>query len=328
MKRSSSSSSPSPQSAAEAAAAAAPAKRAKKTQFTGLSADCCDSFGNAGIATRLEVHDVTFFDDSDASPLEWRLRLHELQTLRLAVKINATILTQIQFEVHLEGEPKDRFCVKTAPLRTLLGLLDNDVSEIFLQRRRDVADIEIVTPRNNESGTETTMQLSTIIVHDQSPPIHDIKGQYAFEINLPRLKTIVKGASSLNAHFLTLEMHRAQVGAICHSLVTLSYVGEGASSKYDFYSRSTVSGDEDDTFTALSAQDGPPPADLEYERLLSESYDVEYLKLILKNMDGQDEIAISVAPMYPMVFSYNLGTDRSYIRCLLSPKEKEDIDSD
>lgn len=326
MKRSSTSPPPpSSSSSAAAAAGVASIKRAKKNPFTGLSADCCDSFGNAGIATRLEVDDVTFFDDS---PLEWRLRLHELQTLRLAVKINATILTQIQFEVHLEGEPRDRFCVKTAPLRTLLGLLDNDVSEVFLQRRRDVADIEIVTPRNNESGTETTMQLSTIIVDDQSPPIHDIKGQYAFEINLPRLKTIVKGASSLNAHFLTLEMHRAQVGAVCHSLVTLCYVGEGASSKYDFYSRSTVSGDEDDTFTALSAQDGPPPADLQYERLLSESYDVEYLKLILKNMDGQDEIAISVAPMYPMVFSYNLGTDRSYIRCLLSPKEKEDLDSD
>lgn len=303
-------------------------KRAKKNPFTGLSADCCDSFGNAGIATRLEVDDVTFYDDA-ASPLEWRLRLHEMQTLRLAVKINATILTQIQFEVYVNGDARDQFCVKTAPLRTLLGLLDNDVSEIFLQRRRDVADIEIVTPRNNESGTETTMQLSTIIVDDQSPAIHDIKGQYAFEINLPRLKTIVKGASSLNAHFLTLEMRRAQVGEVCHSLVTLSYVGEGASSKYDFYSCSTVSGDDDDTFTALSGQQVAPPADLEYERLLSESYDVEYLKLILKNMDGQDHIAISVAPMYPMVFSYNLGTDRSYIRCLLSPKEKDDdIDSD
>ena len=210
----------------------------------------------------------------------------------------------------------------STPLKTLLTQLDNNVGVVHLRRRRHEDDIEIEA---THLGVRTVHKLQTIVTPgEQEDEMLNLKGQYEIEINLPHLKTIVKGASSLNAHWLTIQLHRAQVGDVVHSLVTLLCTGEGASSKYDFYSRSTIAAGDGGgfaNFTTISDEAAMDiPTDVKFEQLMTNSYDVLYLRHILKNMDGE-EISLSLAPSFPLIFTYMLGTDRSYIRCVLSPKQ-------
>ena len=95
-------------------------KRAKKNPFTGLSADRCDTFGNAGIATRLEVDDVHRLecDDSGTCLLtpcnDVKVRSLEVRATVTNDEGQTTALSPVPFRIRRIPDPELKWVGHTA----------------------------------------------------------------------------------------------------------------------------------------------------------------------------------------------------------------------
>lgn len=217
-----------------------------------------------------------------------------------------------------------RVCVDSGTLR---DCLDNPscvhgvyVLEVYTHSKNTMV-VRMQDP--DVRGQEDRAELN--LMHDEDPEVlTNMKFNMVMEIDVTKLREIIKKAQKLHADKLSIKVHLSEAGGKERSRINFAVQGncryeqtfcnEGVGTSEDGSKtyRAAADGDED-----LFEASGPPK--------MEGTYPVERLAAFVKILQCR-MIEARVGNMKPLMLSTRLGggnDDASHIRCLISPSTDE-----
>jgi len=255
--------------------------------------------------------------------------------------VKARFECTIESEGSVEGES---FCV---PMETLKTLLKDSGDMMEIVRYPETApDIFLHSYDRKDPLNCTTSRMRNIDDGGLALPMDAIGSQHIVEIELPDLKSMVKTARDLKATHMRftievpatrdadgiLEATHPDENGIVHTFFTIGIETESAGMDRTFHSVTQVEIGEDGEMTirALSTAQDDTEENTKFDNLVekfNELYSTTYLDLMLKSMD-RERVQLFMAKEMPLIVKYGLGSDMSYLKVILAPKNSISDDTE
>jgi hypothetical protein len=267
--------------------------------------------------------------------------MNSSQTCVVKVAYECRVELSNSFQRELQTNPEHaRFCVNTQIMRNLLHDVQNThVVDIMCKDTFDnsLPYLELRTS-NTQNSTWTVMRLP--LVEDEFghiPNLQDITYNYFVTMSLDSFKDVNRilhcihtntiefrlEQSSEGDHFFTIrgEQDRASVEKIFHSHVNRD-------------TEVRDSGTASTSVTVFEHSDNDSSLDDYYDKTLSkifhERYEIKYVSSVLKHMDSKSVVfymnkTVVDAQSNPMMMSFNIGNDNSYLRVLVCSMHEEEF---
>jgi hypothetical protein len=246
------------------------------------------------------------------------LRLDAMNSSKVCM-VKAAYECDVQVSDTLRNE---MFCVDTDMLRNLLR--DVQAShEIEMIRYTNDASVTINTHDMSDptNWSVSTIQLMDVDFNTIDLDMNDITFKYVVEMELDRLKHVCRMVNSIRSTLIEFRVDETE--APRHHFFSITADGEGATIRKVHQSSAVADGDVQhitvvhDTQVACEAVDTQDLLPKFHGR-----FPIIYMNGVLKSMDRQS-IQLFLGQDLPLVMSYGLGSESSYIKILLAPRDDE-----
>jgi len=255
----------------------------------------------------------------------------QFQGLRLdAIDAGHVCMVKARFQCQVEF-PRDKtgtqeFCVnmkvlmtflKRAASSSVLELVRKEGDSNLILRVTDVEDFsEYTIPTVNQS-------------HDEDLGMFDINAQHSVQIDLNKFKNFCKMAAEIQATSVYLEIKDNDGGS--DRVFTLGCGSERGQATKHFHSSNVRAGeslpggnDHTSDVIVCGKSRGFKDEDLKkFRTIYKHDYATKYLVQFLKSME-KNTLYLALAPDYPMVMHYNLGTEQSHVRMIIAAQVSEE----
>ena len=248
----------------------------------------------------------------------------QFQGLRLdAIDAGHVCMIKARFQCQVEF-PRDKtgseeFCVNVKMLMTflkraasssVLELLRKEGDSNLILRVTDVEDFsEYIIPTVNQS-------------QDEDLGMFDINAQHSVQIDLTKFKNFCKMAAEIQATSVYLEIKDTEKGS--DRVFSLGCKSERGEATKHFHSSNVKSGEtlpgqkHTSDVIVCGKSRGFKDEDLQnFRTVYKHDYATKYLVQFLKSME-KNTLYLALAPEYPMVMHYNLGTEHSHVRMIIA----------
>jgi hypothetical protein len=316
-----------------------------KKKHHGKAGACCGTMEPNVLAKRQRL-----------APYDFRVTVSSTHALKNLVDIVSNILTEAVFVVqvseHFQGLrldaidaghvcmvkarfqcpvefPNDEtgtkeFCInmkvlmtflKRASSSSVLELLRKDGDSNLIMRVTEIEDFsEYTIPTVNQNQNEDL-------------GMFDINAQHSVQIDLNKFKNFCKMAAEISANSVYLEIKDTEDAN--DRVFSLGCSSERGQATKHFHSSNVKAGEslpgDDHTSDVIvcGKSRGFKDEDLDrFKTVYKHQYATKYLVQFLKSME-KNTLYLALAPDYPMVMHYNLGTEDSHVRLIIAAQVDE-----
>jgi hypothetical protein len=293
---------------------------------------------------------------------DWIITFDDTMSLRCIVESTAAVMTRVIFKVQkvdgvyflmVDGADVGFMCCVSARLQIdnvtfvnsecetseftfcvdckqlLYSIEGPSCSRASLQIEGHTSDatIHLVMLDPEQQNIEDRSTLSTFINGETPQSLFPLKFKMILEVDLTKLRDIIKKARKAHAEFLRIRIFTITKGVKQHSCVLFTVVGD---TTHDQKFCNEMTQHEDGSFIVRAAVDGPFTDVLEVgdESAFDGTYPIDKIDAFVKNMHVR-MLTAKVDTTMPLMLTYDLGTgesngDSSYIRFLVAPKTDDE----
>lgn len=258
-------------------------------------------------------------DDSKSGAPFSGLRLDAMNNSKICM-VKAAYQCEVVVSDTLRNE---WFCVDTDLLKTLLrDVQATHVIELIRYTASDVVTIKTYNKSDTSNWSVSTIQLVEDEGNATELDMFNLTFDHVVEIELAQLKSICNIVNSINSSVIEFRVDEpAEKTLEKHHFFTIAAEGEGASIQKVHHSVTVREENENLIKVDTNSQVSPEDTDLDdVVNRFTGKFPTVYLNGVLKSMERQT-IQLFLSRDLPLVLSYSLGNDLSYIKVVLAPRE-------
>lgn len=290
------------------------------------------------------------------SDIEWCCTFDQTQSLRSLIDVVGDVLKRVSIQIqYIKGDGEDgnyflcidsidpghvcmikarllcektsgnidncEFCVDSSLLNLCLKGIPPHYT-IDIMKKTNSADICISAYELISKSHRTSISLPTLVDDSDTMKLTDMEYEFTIEIDLSVMRQIVKMTTQLHAQDLELSVCEEPLKKdVIRSVFSITADGD-ARQEHHFVSATVNENGNSKVIRAATDASGPDICSDSWATKYKDSFGANYLSLFLKSMD-QRLLTIKLSENKPLIISYPLGAEHSYIIFVLAPKTGE-----
>ena len=214
-------------------------------------------------------------------------------------------------------EEDTKWCVDTGILNTCLKSVPQHYS-LDISNAPNSSDIFLHAYESLSQTYTTRFKLPTLVSEVDRVTLSDLDYSYTIEIDLTTLRSIVRNTLALRGSDILLRVEEPN-SASNHRHTILSIISEGNAEQHHMFHSVTDTNDGNACVIRTDQNEISATYDSPLVKKYEEVFSASYLNDFLKSME-RHIITMKLSPKKPLILTYPLGGDESYVCFVLAPR--------